>query len=707
MTEQTLILDRYKPLAQAGAGGFGTVQVAWDVRIQRKVAIKCIPLSEADVRRASLPGADAVKPAAPVSGPARPARPVASAPAPARSHAINPDDVPPWEDLPAECEFAGGELVGGELADGAAGDGAADEPENAPGSLADALTGSDARPSSPSASISLTQADAPLVHTLARIPGLDEARTAAMLSDPNIVTVYDFEIQDSTAYLIMEYVEGLTLTELLRDHDDAVTLDVVAAVFDGVSHALEVAHAAQVLHLDIKPDNILINAAGQVKVTDFGLATLADASGFGQAGGGTIGYMPLEQMRQQDLDVRCDEWALASVTYEMLAGENPFLANDLFAAQEAIEDGELVLPSLCWDDLDGRADDVIFDALDPDREHRYATVADFADDLAPLLGDVAEGRRALAAIVCGPDEEEVDEDPAEPAIPLRERITPGMVRVASHAFGCAGSALVAFVSLANIPETTGFENPLFWGLLALIALAGALRPHLGALLAFIALSVMVIVQGIPAAGCLLLAASGVWWWFVGRGGAAGEWGTGDAPANAALALPLAAAFGLGPLGPLVAGFCLRPLAAMATACFQAFVALVLASFTTGSLLGWDVLVNWYFTGSTTLGMMPVDRMVLLLGDPQTWIIAASWVLAAGGVAVLRLRPTRLFAALGVAVGAALLLVGLAVAAAVDVPAGASAGLLALSATDLAAVIVPTALLLFASYLLPDPEYVDD
>ena len=80
-----------------------------------------------------------------------------------------------------------------------------------------------------------------------------------MLSDPSIVAVYDFEVQESTAYLIMEYVEGVTLTELLHRHADRLTLDVVAAVFASVSHALEVAHANQVLHLDIKPDNVLIN----------------------------------------------------------------------------------------------------------------------------------------------------------------------------------------------------------------------------------------------------------------------------------------------------------------------------------------------------------------------------------------------------------------------------------------------------------------
>ena len=69
--------------------------------------------------------------------------------------------------------------------------------------------------------------------------------------------------------------------------------------------------------------------------------------------------MPLEQMRQESLDARSDEWALASLAYEMLAGENPFLAPDLQRAEAAIEDAELVLPSLCWDGMDAEADDVL------------------------------------------------------------------------------------------------------------------------------------------------------------------------------------------------------------------------------------------------------------------------------------------------------------------------------------------------------------
>ena len=702
MTKTQLILNRYKPLAKAGAGGFGTVQVAWDTRIQRKVAIKCIPLSEAELLRAALPGADAID----VSPDERSESVIASSvhaagSAGSSSSVVDPADVPPWEDLPEEAGFAGS---------GDAGDSGASDDQEELASVSVCQAGCDSAGTSssdaslgqllPGQSVSLTDAvdpaSRPLVRTLSRIPGLDEARTAAILSDPSIVTVHDFEIQDSTAYLIMEYVEGMTLTELLRDHDDRLTLDVVAAVFDAVAHALEVAHENGVLHLDIKPDNILINASGQVKVTDFGLATLADAQGFGVAGGGTIGYMPLEQMRQESLDARCDEWALASVTYEMLAGENPFLAPNLFQAQEAIEDGELVLPSLCWDNLDPAADDPIFYALDPEREERYETVTDFAEELSPFLGDPAKGRAELADIVAGPEEEEEPEpQPREPGIPLRDRITPELLFFGSHACGAAGSALLAFAALQNISQTERFANPLFWGLLLLITLAGALRPHLGALLGFVSLSAMLVMCGVPAAGCVLLAGTGVWWWYLGRAG--------DATANAALATPLAGAIGLGPLGPLAAGFALRPVAAMATAAFQVLCGFMLAGLGSASFMGWDVLATWHFSTAAFASDAVIDRMAAMLTEPGTWIMAASWVLAAGACALLRWRPTRLFASFGVLAGAAVLVAGFVLAAVCGSPSASAFT----DPADVASLVVSSGIMLFAAYLLPDPEYYDE
>lgn len=628
--DQQLILNRYRPVGEAKAGGFGTVRVAWDTRIQRRVAIKCIELDEMDAARAALPGANAVR--------------------------QQPREPLPWEDDPLFGES--------DAVDGAG--------ENGATSVFDLI------------------GDEPLVHSLAHVPGLDEARTAAMLSDASIVAVYDFEVQDSTAYLIMEYVEGMTLTELLHAHADLLTLDVAAAVFASVSHALEVAHANQVLHLDIKPDNVLINHQGQVKVTDFGLATLADASGYGAAGGGTIGYMPLEQMRQENLDVRCDEWALASLTYEMLAGENPFLAPDLERAEAVIEDAELVLPSLCWDGLDPAIDDVIFFALDPDREERYATVADFAEELEPFLGDPKRGVRELSVIVGHADDEEeeaeVEKAPPAPRVPLRERITPLQRTVAAHAVGALGSGAVAFVAFANLPQTSGFANPLFWGLFAFVTLAGALKPHLGALLAYFALSATLIAGNAPAAGIVLLAAAATWWYFAGR--------LGNADANATLVPPLAGAFGCNQLTPLVAGFCLPPARAFGALAFSLLVSLMLAACGSHSLLGWDALANWQFSA----GLDVQADLGSLLMQPALWCIVISWIVATGALSAFRLRPTRAFAVLGTLVAGALLLAGIALAA--WVASGQATWMPSLN--NLVFTIIPIVVMLLMCVLVPEP-----
>ena len=633
--DQQLILNRYRPVGEAKAGGFGTVRVAWDTRIQRRVAIKCIELDEMDAARAALPGANAVR--------------------------QQPREPLPWED-----DHLFGE---DDAADGAG--------ENGATSVFDLI------------------GDEPLVHSLAHVPGLDEARTAAMLSDASIVAVYDFEVQDSTAYLIMEYVEGMTLTDLLHRHADRLTLDVAAAVFASVSHALEVAHANQVLHLDIKPDNVLINHQGQVKVTDFGLATLADASGYGAAGGGTIGYMPLEQMRQENLDVRCDEWALASLTYEMLAGENPFLAPDLERAEAVIEDAELVLPSLCWDGLDPAIDDVIFFALDPDREERYATVADFAEELEPFLGDPKRGVRELSVIVGHADDEEeeaeAEKEPPTPRVPLRERITPLQRTVAAHAVGALGSGAVAFVAFTNLPQTSGFANPLFWGLFALVTLAGALKPHLGALLAYFALSATLIAGNAPAAGIVLLAAAATWWYFTGR--------LSNADANATLVPPLAGAFGCNQLTPLVAGFCLPPACAFGALAFSLLVSLMLAACGSHSLLGWDALANWQFSAGLD---MQADLGSLLM-QPALWCIVISWIAATGALSAFRLRPTRAFAVLGTLVAGALLLAGIALAA--WVASGQATWMPSLN--NLVFTIIPIVVMLLMCVLVPEPYYYDE
>ncbi|MEG1097681.1 MAG: serine/threonine-protein kinase [Raoultibacter sp.] len=539
MLDQQLILNRYRPISEAGSGGFATVQLAWDTRIQRRVAIKCIQLDESDITR-DLEG-----------------HPIASA----------------------------------------------------------------------------------------MVPGLDEARTAALLSDNNIVGVYDFEMQDNFAYLIMEYVDGMTLSAFMDQCGDNITLDIVAALFSSVAHALEVAHENQVLHLDIKPDNVLINRQGQVKVTDFGLATLSDAAGFGQAGGGTIGYMPPEQMRLDSLDARCDEWALASLSYEMIVGTNPFLAPNLASAEAAIRDAELVLPSLCMEGLDAQVDDVLFYALDPDREARYDNVEDFAEEMQPFLGNAARGHKQLAVLVGQACEDFEEEEAIEERTSVFDRLSLPSRLSFARVWSVASVALLGFVGLSNIPQIDGFTSPLFWGVLALLVLAAALKPHLGSLLVVACMCVALFLNQAFVAGGVLLGAACFWWFFSGR--------LGNAQANVALSPALFGAFGFTQVTPLLAGFFLSVKHAAITTVFAAVLAVVLAGFGSGTLMGWNVLSFWRFDALDVQA-----NMWQLLQQPTTWCILASWLVAACTLSLFCRRQTRLFAFFGVVAATAFLCAGL-------------------------------------------------
>ena len=242
MAGKQLILDRYRPMSEAGAGGFATVQVAWDTQMRRKVAIKCIELP-----RVSPDSSNRVAPSDQPKA-ARHARVEGEAAPSAPTQVVRLEDIPPWEDVPEDLEAATPSALAvlpGDFASGFA-------PDRGPVGLDDFENREGAE--------DFGSLDDPLASD---IPGLAEARAIAQFSDANIVTVYNFEVKDSTAYLIMEYVEGTTLERFLREHDGDLTLDVVAHVFSSIEHALEVAHSHNVLHLDIKPANVLIEPPGR------------------------------------------------------------------------------------------------------------------------------------------------------------------------------------------------------------------------------------------------------------------------------------------------------------------------------------------------------------------------------------------------------------------------------------------------------------
>lgn len=490
------------------------------------------------------------------------------------------------------------------------------------------------------------------------IPGLEEARSVAKLSDTNIVTVYDCAVEGSSAYVIMEYVEGKTLAQIIDEVDDDITLDVVAAVFSAVSHALEVAHGEHTLHLDIKPENVIVNGKGQAKVADFGLAALMDATGSGTTGGGTIGYMPLEQMRQEPLDVRTDEWALASLTYEMLTGSNPFFADDLDASEEAIEEAELVLPSLCWDELDAEADEVMFAALDPDMDERYEDVAAFSAALSPYLGNAKKGKRVLADIVNGKMEEPAAEEPErvwEPLPPLVDRLGLRGAAIVGRIVAAAAVALLAAAGMANLHLTPGSamglatDAPIAYGVvIAVCALVAVIRPSIGVLFGYGAFVVGLAGAGAWVPAVLLTAATGAWWYFVGR--------RGTAQAVSALMQPLFGSVGFAAASPVTCGVLLPVLQSVITAAFAFASALIMAGCGSVDIMNWDAVMHLGFSSNPAAGCLAVAS------QPATWVIGASWIAAAGLYSLLCVRGTRAFDIAGSVVAAAVLMLGACAAA---------------------------------------------
>jgi beta-lactam-binding protein with PASTA domain/tRNA A-37 threonylcarbamoyl transferase component Bud32 len=153
---------------------------------------------------------------------------------------------------------------------------------------------------------------------------IQEARSAARLAHPNVVNVFDQGQDSDMAYLVMEYLPGITLRDLLQEHGKLTTeqtLDILEAVLSGLSAA----HKAGIVHRDLKPENVLLADDGRIKIGDFGLARAASANtATGAALLGTIAYLSPELVTRGVADTRSDIYAVGIMTYEMLTGEQPF-----------------------------------------------------------------------------------------------------------------------------------------------------------------------------------------------------------------------------------------------------------------------------------------------------------------------------------------------------------------------------------------------
>lgn len=210
-----------------------------------------------------------------------------------------------------------------------------------------------------------------------------EARALALLSHPNIVTIYDFGQAGGFYYLLMEYVDGVNLRQAMKA--GRFTPDQALAVVPPVCEALQYAHEHGVVHRDIKPENLLLDREGRLKIADFGIAKMLHAEG-GEVSAaesqpaGTPQYMAPEQKAQEATDHRADIYSLGVVLYELLTGELP--------------GGVLTRPSRRVQ-IDVRLDEIVMRALEVKPELRFATAAEFRTEVETLAGagGETEGRR--------------------------------------------------------------------------------------------------------------------------------------------------------------------------------------------------------------------------------------------------------------------------------------------------------------------------
>ena len=229
-----------------------------------------------------------------------------------------------------------------------------------------------------------------------KIRFIQEARSAARLAHPNVVNVFDQGQDADMAYLVMEYLPGITLRDLLKDYGRLTpeqTLDILEAVLSG----LAAAHKAGIVHRDVKPENVLLADDGRIKISDFGLArAVNNNTATGQALLGTIAYLSPELVTRGIADARSDIYALGIMTFEMLTGEQPYVGEAPMQIAYQHANDTVPMPSSRVPAIPREFDELVLWATARDPEDRPRDARVMLDQLHDVSALVRGGTQELA-----------------------------------------------------------------------------------------------------------------------------------------------------------------------------------------------------------------------------------------------------------------------------------------------------------------------